>query len=219
LTVTLLAAAGCFAGSRPFASGDPLRYGWLLQSWGYLLLATRTIPALRDIPAAATLAVLLANVFGALSPVLMVRAWYGTGLGSAIPPVRRRIAVLAALAVALILAGPSTSLAAARLAGNPTAILDLIGGVGDIVSLTLFAPLLLIAVAMRGGRLAWPWGLLAGGLFCWLLCDAVAFADGCLPPAILGALSQSLRVAACLFYAAAGVAQREVSRPRESAAP
>jgi hypothetical protein len=213
LAVKLLAAAGCFVGARPFAPGDRLRRAWTFQGLGYLLLATRALPLLARLPAAtATTALFVANLLAVLSSALMVRAWYGAGLGSAIPPGRRRVTVLAALTVALGLAGPAVAAATSRLAEDPVQLVKLIGGLGDIVGLTLLAPLLLIAVAMRGGRLAWPWGLFAAAILSWLLYDGLDLASGHLAPALFRAASESLRVAACLFHACAGLAQREVAR-------
>src|SRR5207244_3662885 len=86
--------------------------------------------------------------------------------------------------------------------------------VGDIVSFSLIAPMLLTALALRGGALAWPWALLTASLVSWLGVDAVVFFG----PAIHLSDAQAkltlevFRGLACTFAMSAGFAQRLVSR-------
>jgi hypothetical protein len=78
------------------------------------------------------------------------------------------------------------------------------------VGFALIAPFLLTAVALRGGSLAWTWGLLTASLFGWLLFDATLSWG---PFVLSGApavekLSECFRLLACTFGMVAGLAQR-----------
>ena len=75
------------------------------------------------------------------------------------------------------------------------------------------------ALALRGGTLAWPWGLIVLGTVGWVLHDAsgpIATAFG-MAPSELKPLSEAFRWWGCVAYLSAGLLQRqarlELSRP------
>jgi hypothetical protein len=92
--------------------------------------------------------------------------------------------------------------------------------VGDIFSLALIVPVLLTTLALRGGLLSWPWGLMTASQFGWLLYDASATLRlfVVIEPATATMWSEMFRALACTYCFAAGLAQRAVSAPDPGAA-
>lgn len=207
--VKAVAALGAVAAALTFAPRSRFRLAWGAIAICYAVLAAKTAPVLGDDLLALRLGTLVANLLAPLGSLLMVRAWYTSGLTPAIPLLRRWILPAVAFAGALAVAGPGVVAQIRNTSHDPTALLLVFSGIGDIASITLLAPLLLIAQAMRGGRLAWPWALLAAGELSWLLYDVVTS----LPPglvasvAVTRALAEVMRASGCLFYASAGLAQ------------
>jgi hypothetical protein len=117
--------------------------------------------------------------------------------------------VMIALVVAGALLAPDVKVA---MRGGPVDVIAIISGTADVISLSLIAPVLFTVLAMRGGILAWPWGLYTASLVCWLLYDGgeallridalVAMAPG------LRVFKESMRLLACAFVCSAGLAQR-----------
>jgi hypothetical protein len=85
---------------------------------------------------------------------------------------------------------------------------------GDMVSLWLIAPLLLTALALRGGLFGWPFALLTASYVAWLGYDAlgVVGAELGLGPAGARTASELFRALGCLYGLSAGLAQRAVVR-------
>jgi hypothetical protein len=81
----------------------------------------------------------------------------------------------------------------------------------DIVTLCLITPLLLTAVALRGGSFSWPWGLLTASRLAWLLYDASEAFGASLGPAGFP-LPELFRGLGENFLCAAGLAQFLVIR-------
>jgi hypothetical protein len=207
--VKALAAAGCVTASLALARGSRLRLAWAIQAVAYAVLAAKTLPVIGDHLLVVRLGTLAANALGPLSVFLLVRAQWDSGPARAIPPLQRTLLPLLALAGAIAVAGPSIAAQLEEMGRDPQAVLLVFSGIGDVAAITLLAPLLLVAVAMRGGRLAWPWALLAAGQLCWLLYDlASSFAPVLVAPAAARAATEVLRTAACLFFGTAGLAQR-----------
>jgi hypothetical protein len=81
---------------------------------------------------------------------------------------------------------------------------------GDILGLCLIAPVLLTAIAMRGGILKWTWGLLTASLLFWLLYDCASTIDHFVTGhvAAIVMVRESFRALACVAEFSAGLAQR-----------
>jgi hypothetical protein len=221
VAVKALAALGAAAAAFAFGPRSRLRPAWATVAVAYALLAAKTFPVAGGDLLPAHLGTLAANLLAPLGSFLMVRAWYGAGLTPAIPLVRRWALPALTFALALAVAGPSLVADVRRMGHDPSATLLVFSWLGDIASITLLAPLLLIALAMRGGRLAWPWGLLAAGEVCWLLYDLVPSLAPGLVSSVDGvrALAEVMRSSACLLHAAAGLAQVLVLGPAPAADP
>jgi hypothetical protein len=81
-----------------------------------------------------------------------------------------------------------------------------------MLSLCLIAPLLLTALALRGGLIGWPWALLTTSYVAWLLYDAVLVYGPSLgaDPATVRLASEVCRALGCTYGFSAGLAQRAV---------
>src|SRR6185369_1939974 len=103
----------------------------------------------------------------------IARVWRVAGFDLAGSPTVRRAVVAGAVTIALVSAGWLVVTSARAFGhGQTTALVDLFSAVADIGSFALIAPLVLTAVALRGGSLGWTWVLFTASLFGWLLFDA-----------------------------------------------
>lgn len=221
-TGKVLAAAGCLAAAFAFDPGDYMRKAWLYSGACLLLLLMRdvtVIPAVGGVLAAGHLSVLqgalvvVANASSVFGTWLLARAWTVSGLDEA-PAAPRWALRGAGIAVSLLVTGwPLWVDASKMFAGDPAAIPWVGSDLGDTISFALVAPVLQTALALRGGALLWPWALLTGGGFCWILYDAgwgfseLLHVDG--EPRVR-ILVEAIRALACTYIAAAGIAQRAV---------
>ena len=210
-----LAVVGCFWAASVFGTGDRLRLGWSLLGVSTLVVLVRDGLRLTERFAANApdgggllmpLLVLASNILGPTGIFLLARSWR---VASTMGAERRRgtvlITVLAAV-LAILVAGPTARDSWRNLTGGETQQLaQLASAVADIISLTLIAPLFLIARQMRGGTLSWPWGLLTAHLVCWLLFDAASLFGARLTPGF--PILEVFRGMALNFLFGAGVAQ------------
>jgi len=212
-----LSLTGALVAAFTFARGEYLRRAWLFTGGCMAVLLLRDATLLIEDGQALTVVrgvmVVLANLSAVIGAWMLARAWKVAGI--ALPGGRTaQLAVLGlAVVVALALGGPGVVDQAGKLfAGDFDALVWIGSGLGDIVSLILIAPVLLTALALRGGRLGWPWGLLTASMLSWLLYDACLM---CLP--LVGAdevaaktASEVFRCLAGLLGLAAGLAQNRV---------
>lgn len=227
LAVLGAATAGCVAAAASFDRGDYLWRAWALNSLsnGALVLDTLLFGptshfATREISHQAALVSALlsvvANVSGVVVVVLVGRAWSVAGLDLQVSPAKRWAAFAASAALALLITGPGTwSDLQGALAGHGDALSGLVSDLGDIATLAVLAPVVLTALALRGGSLAWPWALLAVSTLGWLFYDGI----GTLAPLLhahgsqLRPLEEALRALACVATLSAGLLQRLAVRP------
>lgn len=221
--VKLAAVIGCLSAARALERGEHLRRAWFLLAFGTGLFLVRDAvgelgpasPALLGIPAAEVRATLLvaANVINVVGVWQMAQTFRLADIelpGSA----RKRTLILGTAAVlALLISGPALwthVLGIGR--GVAEAIPDLIANSCDLVSFCFIAPVLLTALAFRGGVLYFPWALLAASQIGWLLFDTMDILGGRLPlaPATVLTVTEIFRAIACVCTCAAGLAQRAV---------
>jgi hypothetical protein len=100
--------------------------------------------------------------------------------------------------------------AGALASGNMGAAVNIASDLGDTICLALVAPVLLTALAMRGGTLRWPWGLLTVSGIAWIAYDAASGAVELfhVEQARWLIVTEALRGLACAFFFSAGMAQR-----------
>ncbi len=209
------ALVGAAIGAASFGRGDRLRWAWLLVA-GYAAIGVGKVilwgsprhvgPAMGLLPATQTAltngtATVLLNVSCVAGLALFARVWHGTGLT---PPWRGRI-TLVAFALAVIVGGVPVWRDIQMIASGQTLRFGgLVSSLGDIAAITLMGPVLVTAIAMRGGLLVWPWTILTVSSLAWLFFDAVQLLPmRMVPLADLGSV-----MAATLTSGAAGVAHR-----------
>ncbi len=220
--------AGSLAAAFAFGRGEYLRTAWLFVSGCMFLLLTRdligAIPGVewnqggtRWLLGAFSV---LANLSQVIGTWMLARAWHRAGMGFPGPFVAKAAVFSAAILLAGAFGGPPLVTHAGRIAsGDGAAVTMFASGVGDIVSLCLIAPLLLTAVALRGGLLGWPWALLTVSYLMWLGYDASHVLGPALgaEAATVSTVNETFRTLGCLFGMSAGLAQRFVVRRMERA--
>jgi len=220
IAVALGVAASAFMTMRRFAPGDRLFVTWLLMGVGYLLATVRYSLRLTQLlhpsftwPRAMTDGMLIVqNVLIAVSLFLFVRAWRKTGLATPGSRGAQLGGTLAGIAVAIVVGGYPL------LHGFQTANADLVllvSTLGDMVGIALIVPLMMSALALRGGLLMHTWVYLAASESVWLLYDiwyAIRTSTS-MPPHTGRGIEEAIRIVAIGFALVATVAQRRVVKP------
>jgi len=222
----LAAGAGALSAASAYRRGDHLRRAWALIGLDNLALAGGRLllshdlfglpagPLANGLLAAATV---LSNAFGLWGMVLFASTWLWTGLP--LPSTGRRVAtvIVPLAAISLLAVGPDLLEMGTRAAhGDVVALSYALGDACDVAVFLLVVPVFLTARALKGGTLAWPFGLISASCLAWLLLDggtALAEVAGSWS-AVAQAVLALLRNLACLLIVAAAVAQRLAIRAR-----
>lgn len=217
-----LALAGGLVAALGFGRGEYLRRAWLLIGGCMALLLLRDLtllPALAGVLPPRTMATVrgLLVVTGNVSQIwgtwILARAWKVAALEL---PLSRRVRLLLTIAVIVVVAAATAPGVVDNLSrignGEPEALAGLASALGDGLALCLIAPLLLTALALRGGLFGWPFSLLTASYVAWLLYDfTVALGPSLgLDPAARRSISEAFRALGCLFGFSAGLGQRFV---------
>ena len=230
-SIKALGFVGCVLAASAFERGDYLRRAWGLHAlcFGLLLLRDALFllfvsdAKLFGLPYAAVQAalVLVANGGAVIGTFMIARAWQVAGIELPFSRLMRGGLIGGAAALSLAITASATLADLERLSGGDVgALVGLASDLGDILSMTLLAPVLLTALALRGGRLTWPWALLTASLFAWLLYDAnAAFGHLTLSASGQRLTGEIWRALACGYAFAAGVAQRWVLTEPHPKAP
>jgi hypothetical protein len=220
-TVKVLTLVGSWAAALAFERGAYQRRAWFLIGLCMALLLTRDLTLLpffrrfdpRSLAVAAGLLVALANLSQVIGTWMLARTWKVAQL--ALPgSVAAQWATVALVGVvAAAAAGPGVIRnGGLLLRGDFTRAAGVFSSLGDVFSLWLIAPLLLTALALRGGLFGWPFALLTTSYVAWLVYDVVFVLGPDLGLSARGArtLSELFRALGCLFGFSAGLAQRWV---------
>lgn len=220
--VKALALAGAWAAALKFEPDAYPRRAWFLIGSCMALLLLRDLTLLPSFAGALDerrLALLrgglvaLGNLAQVVGVWLLARSWKVADLSLPGSGRQRALVTAAAVLLAAVFAGPSVVTNAGRLqAGDPTAVTAVASALGDVLSLCLIAPLLLTALALRGGLIGWTWSLLTTSYVCWLLYDGVqVYGPGLgLDPWSARLASEAFRALGCTYGLCAGLAQRAV---------
>ena len=227
------AALGSLVAALTLAAGDYMRRPWALMGICYGLLVLNTLLFrttsrfdAQDISALAVamsgVLVFAANVCSVWGTVQIARAWRVAGLDLRVPSALRWGAIGVSLVIAYALVGALTWQDLQTLGGGDLRVLpSLASNTGDVVSLTLIAPILLTAFALRGGNLGWPWSLLAFASLGWLMYGAAPLVGTYLgvDESLMRAFGAALRTFACLAQMSAGLLQALVVMEPEQPLP
>jgi hypothetical protein len=210
---------GCLAAALIFDEGDYLRRAWLLEMICYALIFAGDLTLTTGVfshqpwaPLANGILTLTANASAMGGIFLLARTAWVAGIEMPGSSATRRVLHLLALVIALAAAGPTAFITARDvLHGDQRSLMYFASCMGDIFCFAMIAPLLLTAVAMRGGLLAWPWGFMTASGLAWLAYDGIqtlspllfrASADAARP------VAEIARCIACTCAFSAGLAQR-----------
>jgi hypothetical protein len=214
IAAALVTAASAFVTTSKFIPSDKLYACWLFVGIGYTLstirYSLRLAAMIRGgadlLPRAALDAMLvLQNLAIAIALLMFVLAWRSTGLTTG------GWGLTALGAVMALLVGGYPLVQGFQTRGADTVLL--ISTAGDIVGIALIVPLVMSALALRGGLLMHTWLYLALCEFFWMLYDiwlAVRGRLGIGDRAGVG-IEQMIRVAAIMFAFIATVAQRRAA--------
>jgi hypothetical protein len=220
-TVKVLTLVGSWAAALAFERGAYQRRAWFLIGLCMALLLTRDLTLLpffrrfdpRSLAVAAGLLVALANLSQVIGTWMLARTWKVAQLALPGSAAAQWATVALVGVVAAAAAGPGVIRnGGLLLRGDFTRAAGVFSSLGDVFSLWLIAPLLLTALALRGGLFGWPFALLTTSYVAWLGYDVVFVLGPDLGLSARGArtLSELFRALGCLFGFSAGLAQRWV---------
>jgi hypothetical protein len=216
IAAALVTAASAFITTSKFVFGDKLYVSWLFVGIGYTLstirYSLRLAAMIRGggdlLPRTALDALLiLQNLAIAIALLMFVLAWKSTGLTAG----QSRAGLIALGIVAALVVGGYPLFQGFQTRGADTVLL--ISTMGDVVGMALIIPLVISALALRGGLLMHTWLYLALCETFWMLYDVwLAVRDSLGVGARVGTgIEQMIRVAAIMFAFIATVAQRRAA--------
>jgi hypothetical protein len=220
-TAKALTLYGSWAAALVFARGDYQRRAWFLVGGCMALLLARDatlLPFFRrfdahSIAVAAGILVALANLSQVVGTWMLARTWKVAQLQLPGTATAQWLTVGTVGLLAAAFAGPAVLRSAGPLLqGDLSRAAGLFSALGDMVSLWLIAPLLLTALALRGGLFGWPFALLTASYVAWLGYDALGVVGADLGLSAHGTrvASELFRALGCLYGLSAGLAQRDV---------
>lgn len=166
------------------------------------------------------IAVVVANLAAIGAYILMARSLSAAGLESTATPLVKTLVFVAALILAILLCKDAMKAGYDSLSSDTPRLSRLVSPAADVVTFLLVAPLLLTALALRGGQLSWIFGCLTIGTIGWMVnqgADFLATLAGGGDDAVR-ALRMVGFAMACLFIAAAALTQWLAARRASGAA-
>jgi hypothetical protein len=220
-TAKALTLFGSWAAALAFERGAYQRRAWFFIGGCMALLLTRDLTLLpffrrfdaRQVALAAGILVALANVSQVVGTWMLARTWKVAHLALPGSATAQWLTVALVGVLAAAFAGPSLLRSGGPLLqGDLSRAAGVFSALGDMVSLWLIAPLLLTALALRGGLFGWPFALLTASYLAWLGYDALGVVgpDLGLGPHSSRTGSELFRALGCLYGLSAGLAQRAV---------
>lgn len=178
VALSILPMIACAVAARAFVCTDYLARGWNLYAAGYFLFTICQIVRRWPFPEGPKLwidqmGLMVGSLLCTGATLVFAMSFRTAGLPALISRGRRVVFFAAGLAVALFLTRRGIIDGAnGVLARGPVLLGDLVSPICDLVSLTVFVPLTLTTIALRGGTLAWVYGLLALQTFGWMVNEA-----------------------------------------------
>jgi hypothetical protein len=220
----MLALGGAVSAALAFEQGEYLNRAWLTYGGCYALLLVNDSlgafgPTGEHMLLVRGLVVVAANTSSVVGTWMLARAWTVAGLDDEdTGRARRRTMFAGAVLLSLAVTGwPLLHDVRALIGGDPGALISIASDLGDTFTLSLVAPVMHTALAMRGGLLRWPWGMVTLSGLAWIVYDATSSVID-LPrwgPCAALVASEAFRVLANGWVFSAGVAQRLAVAPDE----
>jgi hypothetical protein len=189
MTPYVLASLGCFIGASAFERNERLYWAWMIMGLGNLFGAPPVIifgklplhaPTGPDLSSTEYMVLvgldILLNIFTVVGLVLFAQVWRSLGARSRWYP----IATVIALGVGAAMTVPALlhSMHNLQLGGTHDELGSIISSLGDLTAITMIGPLVVTAIAMRGGAFMWPFLFLATGTLSWLFYDVFGVLAG-----------------------------------------
>lgn len=219
--VKLFAAIGCIAAATRYRGLEYTAVAWWLLGIDYFLLFAKDMLfghivhiSGAESSLGRSIFVVIANLSAAIGSVMLARVWHVAGISLPGSRTSQRALLGGAIVIAVAIVGWGMWNAAHRIHTDSEAVVEIASSIGDIVCFSVIAPLLLTALAMRGGALFWPWALITASNVAWLLYDLTwGFQRQLLfDEATLKTLAELWRALGCSLAAVAGIAQRQAMR-------
>jgi hypothetical protein len=211
----VIALLGCLLAALSYPRGDLRFRGWGLQAVAFAILVLRDAVLHRELlggrppfPVEPVLLV-IANASAVVGTWWLARAWQGRAVAGD-HAAQRAMLRTAAILIAVFITAPSLSMRIRELAtGSPGAMVGVAAVLGDILCLSMVAPVALTALSSRQRGTSWPWTLFTASLFAWLCYDATFMLSALVSAGarIFWVMGEVFRVFACLSAFAAGLAQ------------
>jgi len=228
--VKIFALTGSLIAASAFDRGDYLRRAWLVYGFCYVFLLLRDLLfgvwldhySGGPLQYLEPVLVILANCCGVIGVWMLSRTSEVAGIALPGSSQRQFLARALGFVVGLAIAGPSLYLEIGHaLQGRVLSIVLVVSGIGDVISLALIVPVMLTAIALRGGLLLWPWGLFTASALSWLLYDFTGLMRHLvqIEPTTATMWREIFRAMACTFCLSTGIAQRMVSAPESDVQP
>jgi hypothetical protein len=210
----VVALLGCLLAALSYPRADLRFRGWGLQAVAFAILVVRDAVLHRGLVGAApvpveTALLVTANASAVVGTWWLARAWQGRPVAGD-HAAQRAMLRTAAVLIAVFITAPSLSMRIRELAtGSPGALIGVAAVLGDILCLSMVAPVALTALSSRQRGSSWPWTLFTASLFAWLCYDATFMLSALVSAGahIFWVMGEMFRVFACLSAFAAGLAQ------------
>jgi hypothetical protein len=219
----VLGGAGLMAAAVRYGRAEYLFWAWAALAVNLLLLGVAELlftqrfdfarVASPGRETAWSMVTIVANVFAAVGTLMLARVWRAVGLALPDPSGAKRIVALVGMVVAALLVGYVEIPAwRAMMAGRLDGVVGVVGALADLVCFSVITPLVLRALSLRGGTLAWPWGMIAGCFLAWMVYDVIVELRLPVSAGVSRSIVDGMRVLACLLGMGAGLAQRWATR-------
>lgn len=161
--------------------------------------------------------VILANLSNVIGYFILAKAWRVAGLEFPGSETKKLMIMSLTIGAALAVAGTAAIYSFRDLMGGDVlAIRGVASSLADLVTFCMIAPLLMTALALRGGILVWPWALITVSRIGWLCLDMSQFAGKGigLSDNMIGIGGDIFRSLGAFFTCSAGIAQWWVVKVR-----
>ncbi len=220
--------AGALSVGLKLKPGEYLRRAWLIFSLtpfiflvfdALLLVPSDWLPEEQSAIVQGILS-LLANLLSTIAIAMLAFAWKVADIELPGPKWSQMAIRVVAFILALLLVGPGVINSLERVLAGQILLLDgqansldaLASAFGDFFALILLAPLVLTALALRGGKLCWTWLFLILSTIIWLVGDLfyASCVDLNIEPRLMLTIIETFRCLASAYAFAAASAQKMV---------
>jgi hypothetical protein len=215
LIMMALAVIGPLLAASCFDRGDHLRRAWILFAVSYAALFIQSFWRMLQpdhFGWVRMILVVVSNVVSPIGAILFATAAGVAGLELPGSKLSRGAMRFGSFAIAIGMAAPSFYLGIKEWQW-PDGIIPIVSAAGDLATFAMLAPILMTALALRGGLVAWVWTFLTAAELSWLVYDLLVALIN-VDAHWVDMLDGGFRSAAFVLTFCAGLAQYVISRER-----